>query len=179
MSWVGRISAWLVILGVGSGVLIAVLVPRVAGATPYVVLTDSMRPAMPPGTLVVVKPVSPTDIGIGSVVTYQLRSGEPTVVTHRVVAVGIDEDGDRIFRTQGDANDTPDAGWVRAVQIRGERWYSVPYLGHLSNVITNEQRQVALFSVVMLLLGYAAVMFVGSYRDARKPTATHAGGRGA
>jgi signal peptidase len=172
MSWVGRISAWLVILGVGALVLIAVLIPRIAGGTPYVVLTGSMRPTMPPGTLVVVRPVKAADIDIGSVITYQLRSGRPEVVTHRVVAVGVNaSEGHRIFRTQGDANNAPDARWVRSVQIRGERWYAVPYLGYATTFISGEQRHLALVAIVTILFGYAAVMFVGAYRDRRTASA--------
>ncbi len=61
--------------------------PRLGGATPYTVLTSSMEPEYPPGTLVVVRPVPIEEIGIGDVITYQLESGEPTVVTHRVVGL--------------------------------------------------------------------------------------------
>jgi len=176
MSWVGRIAAWLVILGISAILAIAVLIPRIAGATPYVVLTGSMRPGMPPGTLVVVKPVNAADIGVGSVITYQLKSGQPDVVTHRVVAMGFDGKGRRLFHTQGDANDSPDATWVRPVQIRGERWYAVPNLGYVTNLISGAQRRVALVVVVTFLLGYAAVMFTGAIRDRRQSKVAARGG---
>lgn len=164
MGWVGRVLAWLVILGIGAIVTIAVLIPRIAGATPYVVLTGSMRPTMPPGTMVVVKPVKSRDVGIGDVVTYQLRSGDPTVVTHRVVAMGSHK-GEPIFRTQGDANNVADKEWVRQVQIRGVAWYAVPYLGYVTSAITGEQRRIALIGLVTFLLGYAGYMFVSAGRD--------------
>jgi signal peptidase len=176
MTWVGRIAAWLVILGTAAILAIAVVVPRIAGATPYVVLTGSMQPRMPPGTLVVVRPVKPADVGVGSVVTYQLESGKPAVVTHRVVAIGFDGKGRRLFRTQGDANRTPDARWVRPVQIRGERWYSVSHLGYVTTLVSGEQRHIALVVAVMFLLGYAAVMFYGALRDRRQPTFARARG---
>ena len=175
MSWVGRVAAWLVILGVSAVLAIAVLIPRAAGATPYVVLTGSMRPAMPPGTLVVVRPVKPAEVAVGNVITYQLRSGRPAVVTHRVVAMGFDGKGRPSFQTQGDANNAPDARWVRPVQIRGERWYAVPYLGYATNFITGEQRQIALFVIVTFLLGYAVVMFVGAFRDRRRSVSAKGG----
>ena len=161
----GTTLAWSVILGVLGLVGLAVVVPRLAGATPYVVLTGSMRPGMPPGTLVVVRPVSPDRIGVGAVVTYQLRSGEPTVVTHRVVAQGTDSVGRIVFRTQGDANPVPDAGWVRPVQIRGTRWFSVPYVGYATSLVTDAERSAATVLVVGLLLGYAGWMFAGAARD--------------
>jgi signal peptidase len=176
MPWVGRVAAWLVILGISAILAIAVLIPRVAGATPYVVLTGSMRPGMPPGTLVVVKPVKAADVGVGSVVTYQLKSGQPDVVTHRVVAMGFDGNGRRLFHTQGDANDAPDAAWVRPVQIRGERWYAVPYVGYVTSWISGQQRRFALAAVVTILLGYAAAMFIGAHRDRRRSRVPAMGG---
>jgi signal peptidase len=161
----GQVLAWLVILATSVVVTIAVLVPRIGGATPYVLLTGSMRPTMPPGTLVVVRPTPASHLGIGDVVTYQLRSGDPTVVTHRVVAVGRRGDGTPVFQTKGDANDVADAGWVRPVQVKGERWYAVPYLGYLTTLVTGQQRHVALLVVVSALFLYAALMFLAALRD--------------
>ena len=147
-------------------VLVAsVLIPRLAGATPYTILTGSMKPGMPPGTLVVVKPVDASDIAVGAVITYQLTSGERAVVTHRVVAIGFDGDGNRVFRTQGDANATPDPEPVMPVQIKGQRWYAIPRIGFVSNALTAAQRQTAVVVVALGLLVYAAGMFTAAARS--------------
>lgn len=147
---------------------VAVVVPRLAGATPYTVLTGSMQPTYPPGTLVVMKPVPVEEIGTGDVVTYQRQSGKSTVVTHRVVAVGTRTDGEQFFTTQGDANNTADAEPVRPVQVKGRLWYAVPYLGYVNSALTGRQRQTAVLGVSTLLVGYAAFMFVGALRDRRR-----------
>lgn len=168
LTWCCHLISWVVVLGVAAVVTAAVLLPRVGGATPYTVLTGSMRPSMPPGTMVVVRPKPADEVRVGDVVTYQLRSGQPAVVTHRVVAVGIDGAGHRIFRTQGDANDVPDASWVRPVQIKGVRWYAVPHLGRVSNLLTGAERQVVLTLVVGALLSYAAFMIGSDHRDRRR-----------
>jgi len=162
-----QVAAWAVIAAVIAGLSAAVLVPRVAGATPYTILTGSMRPDLPPGTLVVVKPVPADEITVGTVVTYQLTSGKATVVTHRVVATSTTIAGKKTFTTQGDANEVPDAKPVQPVQIRGELWYSVPYLGYANNALTGSERQIAVVLVACLLLGYAGLMFVGQARDRR------------
>ena len=162
-------AAWLVVLGAVAALLAAVLVPRLAGATPYTVLTGSMQPDLPPGSLVVVRPVAAQDVGVGSVITYQLASGEATVVTHRVVAVRMGADGEPSYRTQGDANDVPDQGWVRPVQVRGELWYSVPHLGRLGVLVGTHQRELAVYVVSGTLLAYAAAMFVSAARARTRP----------
>ena len=122
LRWAGLVLAWLVVLTMSAALMVALVVPRLAGATPYVLETGSMSPGMPAGTLVVVEPVEAEDIGVGDVLTYQLRSGDPTVVTHRVVEQGVDMTGQPRWRTQGDANDAADAEWVRPVQVKGVRW---------------------------------------------------------
>jgi signal peptidase len=164
-----------VVLAVAVLVLaVTVLVPRLAGATPYTVLTSSMEPGMPPGTLVVTRPVDVDDIDVGSVITYQLESGRPTVVTHRVTAIGYDLEGRRLLTTQGDANTVPDATPVRAVQIRGEQWYAVPHLGRLSTVLSGSERQLGVVIVAMALLAYAVRMFAGAVRGGDRRRGAHA-----
>lgn len=167
LTFVGRTLAWLVILGAVAVLLVAVVVPRVAGATPYTVLTGSMSPAYPPGTLVVVRPVDPGDLQIGDVVTVQLESGKDTVVTHRISAISYELDGDVVFETKGDANATPDAELRLPVQIRGEVWYAVPYLGYVSTALTGGQRQWIVTAIAVGLIGYAAWMFLSAWRGRR------------
>jgi signal peptidase I len=162
-----RAVAWSVIVVVGAAIAVAVLVPRLGGATPYTILTGSMRPHLPPGTLVVSRPVAARDITVGTVVTYQLTSGEPTGVTHRVVAIGRDAEGGPLFRTQGDANPEPDPAWVRPVQVRGALWYSVPWLGYPSTALSGSQHQRLSLGFAAALFLYAAAMAVGAVRERR------------
>jgi signal peptidase I len=161
-----HVLAWLLLLTAVGVLVIAILVPRLAGATPYTIETSSMRPTMPPGSLVVVRPTSADQIGVGSVITYQLRSGEPVVVTHRVIAVGVDGSGEVRFQTQGDANAVPDSRWVRPVQVRGTVWYAVRGLGRLNTLLTGEQHRMATYAAAGLLMIYPAALFLADIRRA-------------
>lgn len=148
----------MVVLASLAALAVAVVVPRLGGATPYAVLTGSMAPALPPGTLAVVRPVDPEQVGIGTIITFQLASGEPTVVTHRVVGLVRGLDGDLRFRTRGDANTGPDRALVRPVQVHGALWYSVPGLGHVNRYMNGDRRDVLTTVVVGLLLSYSLAM---------------------
>ena len=175
LGWAWRVTTWTVLLAALAALALVVVVPRLAGATPYTVLTGSMKPGMAPGTLIVVKPVPPEEIGVGTVITYQLESEQPTVVTHRVVSQGIDDEGEPVFQAQGDANTVPDRAWVRPVQIRGEEWYAVPYLGYVSNLLTGKERRMGIYLVAALLFGYAIVLLGSGRRERRgAPHATTA-----
>ena len=151
-AFAGRALATVVVVVAGAALVVGVLVPRLAGATPYAVLTGSMAPAMPVGSLVVVRPSD--HVVVGDVITFQLRSGEPEVVTHRVVGLGTTTQGERRYTTQGDANPIPDSARVAPVQVRGVAWYHVPLLGYASQWLGGP-RQWAAIVVAAALLGYA------------------------
>lgn len=174
-----RAVSWVVLLGATALVTLAVLVPRVAGATPYTVLTGSMSPAYPAGTLVVVRPVALADVRVGDVVTYQLRSGEPAVATHRVVGVSWTAEGERVLTTRGDANSVADAEPVREVQLRGEVWYSVPWVGRLNVLLSPDQHQLLVqLAAGALFLCAAAVLLRGWRSRPGGPAARHAAAHG-
>lgn len=151
-----------VIVGIG---LLAIVVPAVTGSTALTVLTSSMEPHLPPGTMVVMRPTDPADIEPGMVVTYQLKSGEATVVTHRVTQVLRQTDGERVFITQGDANPSADIDPVREVQIRGTVWYAIPYVGWAALALQGEQRAIVITIAVVALFGYAAWAVISSVVD--------------
>ncbi|MET1132445.1 MAG: signal peptidase I [Aeromicrobium sp.] len=165
LGWAGQALAWVVILVATSAVAVGVLIPRIGGATPYTILTSSMEPSYPAGTLVVVKPTPAEEIGVGTVITYQLESGRQAVVTHRVVSVAYGADGQPTFVTRGDANDGVDAEPVAPVQLKGVLWYAVPKLGWLSNAMGQDRRNSAVYVVAGGLGLYAAWMFAGALLD--------------
>ena len=125
---------------------------------------------MPPGTLVIVKPIDPQDVKIGTVVTYQLFSGESEVVTHRVIEIqgATLPGGDPSFITKGDANSEPDAKPVMAVQLRGAVWYSVPWIGWVNNIVNGDLRAIVIPIVAGLLFLYAGYAIVSAQFDRRR-----------
>lgn len=165
---IGQVLAWL-IAGLVVLVLAAVvIIPRLGGGSAYTILTGSMRPTMPPGTLVVDRHAPPSQIRIGDVVTYQLHSGQPEVATHRVVAISISLRGDYVFTTKGDANPSPDPTPVEPVQIRGKVWYAVPYLAWPTLYVGTDIRAVTVLTAVAALLAYAIWSFGGAVVESRR-----------
>lgn len=153
--------------------LIAVLVialPMMTKSTPYTVLTGSMTPSYPAGTLVIVKPADAQQIRIGDVVTYQIASDKPEVVTHRVTKIiePTTTDGTISFITKGDANSLADAAPVKPVQVRGVVWYAVPFIGWVNNVINGDARGMIVPLVAGVLFLYAGYMGTSTLVDRRR-----------
>lgn len=137
---------------------VLIVVPKAAGAIPLTVLTSSMEPGLPPGTLIIVRPVEPADLRIGDVATYQIRSGEPGVITHRITAVNTTSAGELSFTFKGDNNADVDSDAVIPKQIQGRVWYSVPYMGFVNNAVNGADRGWIIPAIAIALLAYAGWM---------------------
>jgi signal peptidase len=164
-------------LGLGAGLLlivvalalILIVIPKVGGATPLTVLTQSMEPLYPPGSLMIVRPVKPADIRIGDVVTYQISSGRPDVISHRVVGIESGSDGKRTFIFKGDNNSVADFAPVIPAQIKGRLWYAVPLAGWVNAAVNGSNRSWIVDVIAALFLAYAGYMIAsGIYGSARK-----------
>ena len=77
---------------------------RVSGLLTYVVTGGSMEPSIHKGSLVLVQPVSPSEVKVGDVITFQQYD---QTTTHRVTAITRSAQG-LSFATKGDANAVPD-----------------------------------------------------------------------
>ena len=123
--------------------------PRTGLYRTYTVLTSSMRPDMPEGTVVVSTPIPLRDVRVGDVITYRIPVEDRRIVTHRVVELV----SPGIVVTKGDANNAPDP-WV--AELKGQRVWkvraAVPGLGYaLERLRTEQARQLVLFAVPLLL----------------------------
>ena len=77
---------------------------RVLGLGSFIVTGGSMEPSIHKGSLVFVQPVTPSEVKVGDVITFQ-QYGQTT--THRVISIGQGSAG-LMFKTQGDANKVAD-----------------------------------------------------------------------
>ncbi len=120
---------------VSAVVVLAILLVgvKVFGLKVYTVLSGSMEPDYPTGSLVYVKAVDVSELHVGDVITYKMGS---VTVTHRIIELVADEDDpDNVrFRTKGDANDSVDP-LVSFEDVIGEVVFCIPLLGYLAVLI--------------------------------------------
>lgn len=148
--------------------LVLIVVPRVGGSYTYTVLTSSMAPAYSPGTFLVVRPVPFKSLRVGDVITYQIESGRPEVITHRIVAVSSTQQGERTFITKGDNNSLEDDRPVLEVQVKGKLSYAVPYVGFLATAAAHSGRDDVLRYIAVGLVGYGLITLWLGYTSSRK-----------
>ena len=125
--------------------------PNIIGYQSYVVLSGSMAPTIPTGSIVLAATVSPKSLQVGDVIVYN-RSDVQERVTHRIIEVK--EGGDHpVFQTQGDANGTPDTWTVQyPADTAGKVVISVPYVGYVYTILGSPQGRLVFLVVPVLTL---------------------------
>ncbi|CAM5300257.1 signal peptidase I [Leifsonia shinshuensis] len=91
----------------GAIAIVAVIVCAVAGMRPVVVISGSMEPTLPVGSLVFYRTVPAADARPGEIVTVPRQDGGTGLITHRVVSTTTTPAGTTL-RLKGDANKTED-----------------------------------------------------------------------
>ena len=91
---------------------------------PVVVVSGSMEPEIPVGSLVFIDQRDQS-VDPGDVIAYGIGDTMDTIIVHRVV----DQNNDGTYITKGDSNDTADPASVTKQQIVGKEIFCVPKAG--------------------------------------------------
>jgi len=122
----GGLSAILILFS-----LVYILIPMAEGNLHLLIaLSNSMKPTITSGDIVVSKHVEPSEIKIGDIITYRDEYKPKNCITHRVVEI-LKEHGLIYFRTKGDANKKPDIRLVKSSRLVGKVVFIIPMLGYL------------------------------------------------
>ena len=132
-------------------------VPRAFGLQVDEVISGSMAPEIPTGSLVYVRKAKAEQIQAEDVIAYD--GGGGALITHRVV-----ENRTLMgeFVTKGDANEKEDPNPVSYDQLRGQVVYSIPYLGWIAGLLSETTGKLAaagMIAAAVLLHVAAGIMF--------------------
>ena len=100
-------------------------IPGIFGIKPVAVLSGSMEDTFMTGDLILVKNSNTENLKEGDVICYLLSE---QAVTHRITKIQHDENGNKVFVTKGDANNTEDNEVVREGQVQGI-WTGIRFAG--------------------------------------------------
>ncbi len=121
---------------------------RFFGIQVYSVISGSMEPEYPVGSLIYVKKVSPLDVKAGDVITYILPNETPC--THRVVRIDL---ANQEFYTKGDNNDIEDTNPTHFNNLIGKPMFKLPLLGYVAFYIQHPPgRYIAIAAGALLVL---------------------------
>lgn len=146
--------------------LVATIGPRLLPYRTFSVLSGSMEPTIPVGSMIFDREIAAADLTRGDVVTFHPPGQADKLVSHRIVRVEETKRGTFLV-TRGDANGVAD-DWRIPAQGRGLRYeFHVPYLGYVvGGLLTPVGRLVAL-TLAALWLGGLALWTI--WRPRREP----------
>ena len=127
--------------------------PRIFGYEIYNVLSGSMEPAIPVGSVIYVEKVEPSQVEVDDVIAF--HDGE-SVIAHRVVTnrTSLGE-----FVTKGDANDVEDFDPIPYDALIGRVALHLPLLGHAMSLYASNVGK------VYLLLAFACGVMLNLLAD--------------
>ena len=165
------ISVFVTVALVGASVLaVLMVVPSLLGYERYVIVSGSMEPTLPVGSVVYDEVVPVDDIEVGDIITFvpPPEFGIDDPVTHRVVQVStVEEDrshpGERLFRTKGDNNEEVDP-WRMVLDgpDQARVAHHVPYVGYFYMAL--QVRWVQLFLIVIPAIALVTYIVVTLWR---------------
>lgn len=147
-------------------VCLPLTVPRLFGYQIYSVVSGSMEPAIPTGSLVYIRIMEPEEMEEGDVIAFYGARDQASIITHRVVEnrVVMGE-----FITKGDANQTEDMNPVPYENYIGRVVRSVPEAGRIAEILTSRGGKMASGGVILaaVVLQILASVFDGKHNDRR------------
>lgn len=123
--------------------------PTVFGVSPVIVLSGSMWPEFNAGDMILIKETDPAALKEGDVICY-FADGPESAVTHRIVEIQ-EQEGQRVFVTRGDANNTEDTIVVTPDMVQGK--YMDIYIAGLGNVAVFLQSTSGMLLCILTPLG--------------------------
>lgn len=161
---------------VGVIAVLAVAAGAVFGIRPVVVVSGSMEPVLPVGSMVFVRTVPADTVHVGDIVTTERSDGVKELITHRVVSATTS--GDKtVLRLRGDANAAEDP-FPYTVSSVGGYVFDVPWVGTISLVARTPLglAAIGLYALTLVLL----ILFGRTRRAASPPpSARHRGAEAA
>ena len=122
--------------------------PDVFGIKTFTIISGSMEPNISVNDLVIIKEVNENEIKKGDIISFKIN-GE--IITHRVINIETDTNGEILYTTQGDANNIQDSIKIKFENIEGK------YIGKISKIggiliALKSKTKLAIIIIVLLII---------------------------
>lgn len=119
------------------------------GYKAYIITTNSMKPLLTEGDIIIVKQVGENELKQGDVITFY-QFGE--VITHRITR--IEEGQIKQYITKGDNNNVEDIEKVQYGDIEGKYIVDIPHIGKIVKVLENKIVFLMIILTILILEFY-------------------------
>ena len=116
------------------------------GLKAYIITTDSMKPHINSGDVIIISKVSEENLKVGDVITFKK---DEEVITHRIIKINKSEENDYI--TKGDNNNIEDQKSISYKDIEGRKVLRIPFLGKIIMKLQDEVYIIILIIIALVL----------------------------
>lgn len=116
----------------------------ILGFRAYIIITESMKPSINPGDIIVIKEVKEKDLNVNDIITVETKTG---INTHRIVR--IEPNSENKYVIKGDNNNVEDEGTIGKNEILGKMIFKIPALGKVAKALQDE---VYIIIIIIILL---------------------------
>jgi len=124
---------------------------EIFGYKAYIITTDSMKPTIKRGDVIIVDPVAEGKLMLDDIITIK-KAGE--IITHRIVEIKSEEQTEYI--TKGDNNAIQDSETVTYGQIQGKEVLRIPFLGSIILMLQNKI-YIILIGTMIIIVCYITI----------------------
>ena len=128
------------------------VIPKLFGYNAYVVVSGSMEPTIPVGSLVYAHETDPSTLNEGDVIVFINPERGTTPITHRVMS---NDTASQTIVTKGDANEREDMNPATYDNVIGKVMYHMPRVGFAASFMTS-----ALGKLIMALVMLEAWLLI-------------------
>lgn len=134
------------------------------------VMSGSMEPTLPVGSLIVVKPSS--EYKVGEIITFLPLNAKTKKenVTHRISMID-ESSGNEFFQTKGDANKDPDEENITQDRIIGKFEFKILYLGYILSYVKTLPGLLIIIFIPSIIIVYEEVRKI--HKEAKNILAKH------
>ena len=163
--WRSRVGA--IAVAIVAVIAVTLVGLRLAGFRTFTVMSGSMDPEYPVGSLIYVKPVDYQSLKVGDVIAY-VAGDDKTIVPHRIAEIEVDETDTSVwrFKTKGDANSAADGKLVHYKNVLGTPIIMIPFIGYVAHNIQQPPGIYIALVVGTLLLAWT--FLPGTLEERRK-----------
>ncbi len=136
------------------------------GVRIFSVATGSMVPKYEIGDILIAKETDPKDLNVGDDIAYQGKVGglNGKVVTHEIISIEQNQDGNYKIITKGKANIAEDPE-IDQTQVQGKIIYKVQSLSLISKLISNVYIFYFLIFIPIALIIFKWIRSIASNKD--------------
>ena len=122
--------------------------PSVYGIKTFCIISGSMEPDIQINDVVLIKEVPQNEINKGDIITFDVK-GE--TITHRITNIEVDENGELIYTTKGDANNIEDETKITFEDIEGKYIGKIPKVGKIIMALKSKTTVFIILAILILL----------------------------